>query len=247
MPKATQKRAASPLRLLKQDSLSERIYLDLRARLQRCEIGTEDRLVDLEIADVYGTSRMPAREALIRLANEGYLVGTTRGFVTPKLTLDDIRDIFEVRKLLEPQAAANAARDLDDRGRERLTRAIEQARAAAHNDDVDGLILANIDFRSCWLGALKNSRLANTLARFADHVQTVRLGTLRDHDTRGIVSSGLEELYDALSRKDSTAAADRMMAFIMAAERAFYSMRKAEIEREQVGSASGRPAAKKSA
>ncbi len=41
---------------------------------------------------------MPAREALLRLANEGYLVGTTRGFVTPRLGLDDIREIFEVRR-----------------------------------------------------------------------------------------------------------------------------------------------------
>src|SRR5690349_11259312 len=111
-------------RLSKQDSLSERIYFDLRARLQRCEIGPETRLVDLEVASGYGTSRMPAREALLRLANEGYLVGTTRGFVTPTLSLDDIRDIFEVRKLLEPRAAANAARDLDDAGRARLTKAI---------------------------------------------------------------------------------------------------------------------------
>ena len=87
-------------RLTKPDSLSERIYGDLRGRLQRCEIGPEDRLVDTEIAIAYGTSRMPVREALLRLANEGYLVGTTRGFTVPRLSLDDIREIFEVRRLL---------------------------------------------------------------------------------------------------------------------------------------------------
>jgi hypothetical protein len=58
-----------------------------------------------------GTSRMPAREALLRLTNERYLVGTTRGFVTPRLSLEDIRDIFAVRLLLEPRAAANAAEE----------------------------------------------------------------------------------------------------------------------------------------
>src|ERR1700681_4118239 len=98
--------------LIRRDNLSERIYLDLRSRLQRGGIDADRRLVDLEVAAEYGTSRMPAREALLRLANEGYLVGTTRGFVTPKLSLEDIRDIFAVRRLLEPQAAANAARDL---------------------------------------------------------------------------------------------------------------------------------------
>lgn len=232
MPRTGSKRFAAPLRLPKPDSLSEQIYLDLRARLQRCEIGPDVRLVDLEIASAYGTSRMPAREALLRLANEGYLIGTTRGFVTPTLSLQDIRDIFEVRKLIEPRAAANAARDLDDMGRERLTKAIEEARAAIRDDDVDRLILANIAFRSTWLGALRNTRLATTIARFVDHAQTVRLGTLRDLETRAVVASGLEGLYDAFMRRDSIAAADRMSAFMSAAEQAFFSVRKAELERE---------------
>lgn len=237
MARAGQKRFTAPSRLSKQDSLSERIYFDLRARLQRCEISPDARLVDLEIANSYGVSRMPAREALLRLANEGYLVGTTRGFVIPKLSLDDIRDIFEVRKLLEPRAAANAAQDLDDRGRKELTRAINEARGAISDDDVDRLILANISFRACWLGALRNVRLATTLARFVDHVQTVRLGTLRDHQTRTVVASGLEGLYDAFMQRDSIAAGDRMAAFMTAAEQAFFTVRKAEIESENAKAA----------
>src|SRR5689334_22856113 len=78
------------------ENLSERIYTDLRARLQRCAVQTDERLVDLELAAAYGTSRMPAREALLRLVAEGYLTGTTRGFAVPTLSLQDIRDIFGV-------------------------------------------------------------------------------------------------------------------------------------------------------
>src|SRR6266568_3644670 len=123
--------------LIRRDNLSERIYLDLRSRLQRGEIEEDRRLVDLEIAAQYGTSRMPAREALLRLTNEGYLVGTTRGFVTPKLSLEDIRDIFAVRRLLEPQAAANAARDLTSAEEALLTAAIGEARAATLGNDTE--------------------------------------------------------------------------------------------------------------
>jgi DNA-binding GntR family transcriptional regulator len=237
MPRRIQR--PSPVRLAKPDSLSERIFLDLRARLQRCEIRVEDRLVDLEVAAAYGVSRMPAREALLRLANEGYLVGTTRGFVTPRLSLDDIRDIFEVRKLLEPHAAASAARDLDDRGRQALTKAIVDARLAAKEDDVERLIMANISFRRGWLDALRNERLAITLARFVDHVQTVRLGTLRDQETRSVVAAGLEELYDAFMRRDIDAARARMTSFMEAAEQAFYKVRKSEIEHEEATAKAG--------
>ena len=219
-------------RLSKPDSLSERIYADLRHRLQRCEIDPDVRLVDTEIASAYGTSRMPVREALLRLANEGYLAGTTRGFMVPRLTLDDIRDIFEVRRLLEPQAAANAARDLDEATEHELTQAILEAREASRADDVERLIVANIRFRAAWLGAVRNDRLANTIARFVDHVQTVRLGTLREPVTRKVVADGLEGLYDAFLRRDPSAAAKRMATFMAAAEEAFFTVRKAELDRE---------------
>jgi DNA-binding GntR family transcriptional regulator len=223
---------ATPRQLRRNDSLSERIYLDLRARLQRCDISPDQRLVDHEIGEVYGTSRMPAREALLRLANEGYLAGTSRGFITPRLSLADVRDIFEVRRLLEPQAAANAARDLTQSDEARLTAAIGEARQAAAANDIERLILANIAFRATWLGAVGNSRLANTIARFVDHVQTVRLGTLVDPATRTVVLDGLEGLYNAFCQRDAVAAAAQMSAFMEAAEQAFFSVRQAELERE---------------
>jgi DNA-binding GntR family transcriptional regulator len=221
---------ASPVRrLVKANSLAEQIYVELRARLQRCEIGPNERLIDVDIASAYGTSRMPAREALVRLANEGYLVGTTRGFAVPTLSLDDIRDIFEVRRLLEPRAAADAARDLDAGTEAKLAAALAQARAASAKDDVEGLILANIAFREAWLDRVRNRRLAVTIARFVDHAQTVRLGTLTDPVTRKVVADGLEGLYDAFRRRDPAAAEERMTDFMAAAEKAFFSVRQAEI------------------
>jgi DNA-binding GntR family transcriptional regulator len=227
--------------LIRRDNLSERIYLDLRSRLQRGEIEDDRRLVDLEIAAQYGTSRMPAREALLRLTNEGYLVGTTRGFVTPKLSLEDIRDIFAVRLLLEPKAAANAARDLTSAEEALLTAAIGEARAAAtRTNDTERLILANIAFREAWLGAVRNRRLATAIAHFVDHVQAVRLNTLLDPVTRDVVIAGLEGLYSAFRNRDLAAAEAQMTDFIAAAEQAFFALRKAELERE-AASCAARP------
>ncbi len=235
--------APVPRRLPRRDSFSERIYVDLRERLQHSEIGQDGRLVDVEVAAEYGTSRMPAREALLRLANEGYLVGTSRGFAVPRLSLEDIREIFEVRRLLEPAAAAHAARDLTAADEARLAEAMEAALAASASDDHQRLILANMAFRAAWLGAVRNQRLAHTIARFVDHVQTVRLGTLIDRATRAVVSDGLEELYRAFCRRDPKAASRHMQAFIEAAEQAFFSVRQAELEREKNAAKPARPSA----
>lgn len=231
-------------RLLRRDNLSDRIYEDLRERLQKGVFGPHTRLVDVDVAADYGTSRMPAREALLRLANDGFLAGTTRGFVLPQLSLDDIREIFEVRRLLEPCAAANAARDLTDDAQLRMTEALGLARAASRRDDVEQLIESNMAFRRAWLDCVSNKRLANTIARFVDHVQAVRLGTLKDGVTRHIVAEGLEGLYDAFARRDPVAASDRMAAFMRAAEQAFFDIRKAELD-ASVQDDEGRPQIRK--
>ena len=224
-----------PAPLIRQGSLGERVYLELRERLQRCEIGPDQRLVDVEIAATYGVSRMPAREALLRLANEGYLTGTTRGFVTPRLSMQDIADIFEIREWLEPRAAANAARDMNAATRDMLAKTIARARAAG--DNVDELILANIAFRQTWLGALQNERLVATIGRFVDHVQTIRLGTLRDPQTREVVIAGLEGLNEAFQRADPDAAERRMASFVVAAKQAYFKIRQREIDDEDAASA----------
>jgi DNA-binding GntR family transcriptional regulator len=216
--------------LSRRDSLSERIYFELRGKVQRSEVAPEFRFVDVDIATEYGTSRMPAREALLRLANEGYLVGTTRGFMVPRLSLDDIRDVFEVRRLLEPRAAANAAQHLDNQAEQDMSRALQEASLAAERHDANRMILANIAFRQAWLAKVRNRRLADTIGRFVDHAQTVRLKTLQTESTRTVVLNGLKSLHSAFMRHDPISVNDRMVAFMAAAEDAFFSIRQTELE-----------------
>ncbi len=204
------------------ESLRHQIYNDLRDKLRHGRIGPDDRLIDVKIAKSLGISRMPVREALLQLISEGHLVGTTRGFAVPQLTPQDIRDIFEVRKLLEPRAAASAARDLDAAGITMLGQALERAVAAVEAGDGEELVAANIVFRRTWLDANRNRRLAETIARFADQAHIVRQQTLMEPHTQVIVRDGLVGLHDAFSRRDGLAAQDRMAAFIGEAEKSYF-------------------------
>lgn len=214
---------------LRPSSLREQIRESIRRQIQHGEIGANDRLVDVEIANRHGVSRMPVREALLQLVNEGYLVGTTRGFVLPKLSLHDITGIFEVRKLLEPRAAANAARNLSAEGEASLRAAMQRAKRAHAAGDVDELTLANIQFRQTWLGAEPNWRLAATISRFADQVQTVRLGTLHDPATRDIVIDLQNRLFEAFVRRDAPEVEALMTEFIGQAEACYFAVHEKEI------------------
>jgi DNA-binding GntR family transcriptional regulator len=213
----------APKRLARPDTLGERIYDELRKRLQQAPLAPSERLVDIEVAAAYGTSRMPARDALLRLVNEGYLVGTTRGFIAPTLTAGDVRDIFEVRRLLEPAAIAGVAAELDAAAEQPLTLALGRARRAAANDDGVEMMLANMAFREAWLGRVRNQRLAGTIARFVDHVQTVRQHTLGSAQTRAVVLDGLTGLHEALQQRNAALARARMEQFMADAESAYFS------------------------
>lgn len=214
--------------LSRSGSLSEQIFCDLRDRLQSGNIRNDQRLIDIEIAQHYGTSRMPVREALLRLVNDGYLVGTNRGFVVPSLTSDDIRDIFEVRKLLEPHAAACAARSLTGAARRALADALADARAALRSGDVERFIEANSTFRAAWLSCVANQRLTDTLGRFVAHVQTVRLQTLRDAPTRRTVVKGMDRLNRAIAAGNAKAAHAAMRQFMADAEKAISKAQQTE-------------------
>lgn len=205
-------------------SLSAVAYDALRVRLRSGDVAPGDRLVDLEIAAQLGMSRMPVREALLQLVAEGVLVSTARGYRIPALSRSDAHEVFELRRLLEPRAAALAARDLSRAGITQLAAALAQAKAAVAAQDFKRLFQANIDFRDTWVAAVRNKRLAAAISRYADQILNVRHGTLRDPAIQPTVVAGLEDLYHCFARHDSVAAHESMVRFVLAAERAYDSL-----------------------
>ncbi len=221
------------------ESMRAQIHDDLRQRLQNLDFGPDDRLVDTEIARTYGTSRMPAREALMLLANEGFVRRTSRGFVIPKLTPEDVRDVFEVRRLIEPAAAARACTALTPHLIARLAAARDLVASAA---DPRALMLANMAFRAAWIDALVNRRLRDAVEAFSHHVQAVRIITLRDPRVQGVVIAGVERLHAAFATRDGANAYAAMADFITAAE-AEYFRAAADAERLSASAAERRCAA----
>src|SRR4051812_41671740 len=74
------------------------------------ELKPGERLRAEALAQRFGTSRTPIREALLQLEAQGLVeVEPNRGAVVKSFDAADLRDLYEVRALLEPAAAARAA------------------------------------------------------------------------------------------------------------------------------------------
>jgi DNA-binding GntR family transcriptional regulator len=203
---------------LKQNSLSEAIFQDIRGRLQAGEFGQDDRLLDYEIAEEFGCTRMPVRQAMLRLVNDGYLVGTTRGFLIPRLTRQDLLEIFEMRRLLEPRAAASAIGAMTEERLGMLNRVCRQARRALEKGDSRSLIEAAFTFRQTWVEAVSNSRLKATIEKFVDHAQAVRRSTLIDPAVQEVAVTGMQSLLDAFTSASAARIEETMTEFLIQAE-----------------------------
>lgn len=206
---------------MSRQNLRDRIYDTLIGRIRSGAISWDDRLVDLTLAAELGVSRMPARDALMRLAAEGYLVPTTRGFVLPQLTAAEILEVFDLRRLLEPRAAALAAQEMTADVLARMEGAVAEGAAAIAAQDVPTLFRASEAFREAWLSVVPNRALVQTIRRYFVQVQNVRLLTMRDAATLTVIVQGQRDLLAAHRAGDAVGAADRMLRFVIEGEQAF--------------------------
>lgn len=206
---------------MSRQSHRDRIHALLLQRIQTGGVGWDDRLVDVALAAEMGVSRMPVRDALMRLAAEGYLVATTRGFTLPNLSEAEVLEVFELRRLLEPRAAAMAAQAMTEDRHAMLSDAVAQARGTLESGDVPLFYHASERFRSGWLAAVPNRMLVDTIQRYLAQVQTVRLTTMRDPVSHAVIVEGQRDLLAAFGRRDAVGAADRMLRFVIEGEQAF--------------------------
>lgn len=196
----------------------DRIYETYLARIQRGEITTADRLVDVTIAEAEGVSRMPVRDALMRLVHEGYLATSTRGFVIPVWDRGDVLEVFEVRRMLDPRAAATATHHLDDAGLARMRAAVADARRTLETKDTPAFYRASEVFRNGWLSSVPNGHLRSAINRYQGQVQAVRMATMTDSVAHAVIVAGLEELLNAFIARDAIRVHDLMLNFVVAGE-----------------------------
>ncbi len=91
-------------------NLTERVYQELRENILSGKYKEGEALTELGIAKTLDVSRTPVREALHQLEQEELVeLRPNRGAIVKGITIDDIRDIYEIRSLIEGLAAARVA------------------------------------------------------------------------------------------------------------------------------------------
>ncbi|WP_459975977.1 GntR family transcriptional regulator [Nocardioides pyridinolyticus] len=108
-----------------QESAAARVARDLRERLSSGLVVPGTALSQSSVAEEYGVSRIPVRDALQQLASEGLLElrGST-AVVTP-LSVEDLQELYELREAVEPVATRLAVPRVGRAGITRMTRLLD--------------------------------------------------------------------------------------------------------------------------
>ena len=106
----------SPARSASGPTLVERAYEHLLSMLMTVKIAPGERIPIDTVARQLGISQTPIREALSQLEAEKLVYKTTNvGYrASPQMTPEEVHDLYTLRLLIEPYAAARAAEQMDD-------------------------------------------------------------------------------------------------------------------------------------
>lgn len=121
----------------------------------------------------YGTGASPLREALARLATEGFVVNeTNRGFRVSPMSRDDLEDIALVRKTVESEALALAISNAGDEWEVGIVAALQRLRLAANrryevaDERMEALESAHWQFHRAIIAGCGSPRLSELQAIF---------------------------------------------------------------------------------
>ncbi len=114
---------------LQNRGLWERVYEEVESAVAACLIFGEFRIIESELGDYYGVSRTVVRDVLGRLHERGLIAKTQSShWVVGALTAQTVRERFQLRQLLEPEALRLAGGRID---LETIGRLLAQERGSA--------------------------------------------------------------------------------------------------------------------
>ncbi|MFE3170518.1 GntR family transcriptional regulator [Amycolatopsis sp. NPDC059235] len=147
-------------------SLAERAYEFLRDRLVMLDIKPGDPINEEWAGGVLEMGRTPIREALKRLETERLVVAyPRRGTFATDVNIFDLAHISEVRRTLEPAAAASAATRATDADRARLAQLRDQLDSAAQKENAD-LLRIDLELHRAIYQCVHNPFLEDTLIHY---------------------------------------------------------------------------------
>ncbi len=193
------------------------VYQRLLAELREGRLNPGDRLRETDIAEQFGISRTPVREAIRQLEADGIVTHVPRlGATIRRLDYAEVMELYEMRAVLEGTAARLAARAASDIEIEELLEMNAQMAALGNAPEAFTL---NRHFHAALLDAAKNRFLARAIHTLQKALMILGPTTLTQADRADKAVAEHLAVLDAIRARDGAQAEAAMRAHIEAAQR----------------------------
>ncbi|HHF98072.1 MAG TPA: GntR family transcriptional regulator [Candidatus Aerophobetes bacterium] len=204
-------------------NISDKVYKSLKKQIINEKLKPGERLLDTELASEFGVSRTPVREALTRLSNEGLVeIIPRRGVYVKRLNEKDIREIYQIRKVLEGLATKEATLFIDEKQLQRLSFLLEKAEQSLSSENWKACMEFDIELHGMIISNCQNDRLISIMHNLSTLVHAFRMRLARDKERARQALKEHKAILEAIKARDAEKAKKMMMEHIeKAKERIF--------------------------
>ena len=194
-------------------AVRERVLANLRQEIIAGRLHPGDRLVERELADRFGVSRVPVREAIRALVAEGFVhFETPRRTVVRRLTPTDVKELFELREALEVYATGLAASRATPQTLAELRELLESAAGATKAGDAEAITDVNTRFHDRILTMAGNSLLISVMEPVDGRLRWLT----RQNEEWPQLLTEHQELYEAIASGDPDRARAHALSHVQA-------------------------------
>jgi GntR family transcriptional regulator, rspAB operon transcriptional repressor len=160
-------------------SVRAQVYLLIRDAIVSLQLVPGQALSENELADQYGVSRTPVREALIRLADDGLVeVVPQLGTYVSRIDPQAVREAQFIRESLELASLPRAADRVTDADAAALRALLDEQRAAAAEHDLRRWFALDEDLHRTLLEIAGHRRVWSVVQSAKAHLDRVRMLSL---------------------------------------------------------------------
>lgn len=165
------------------------------------------RLPERMLGELAGVGRTTVREAVRQLESEGLItVVPHRGPIVAVLSEKETRDLYELRAMLEGQAARLCAERGAPGHAAALLRSVDDLEHAWRRGQISGAIAANAEFYAALLAGAANDALRQVLATLHNRLALFRFSSTRWPGRTAQSAVELRAIADAVSARDPATA-----------------------------------------
>lgn len=182
------------------------VLLSLRHDIVTGSLAPGAQVVQETLAEHYGVSRVPVREALKILEGEGLVnYYPHRGYFVATLSTDDLLEVYRLREILETEAIEHAVTALTDEDCDALAELLVAVDSALRGEDLAAITAANRRFHFALFDSSGMPRLVRLLRQLWDATDVYRSVYFAASPNRDRVHDEHVEILQALRKRDTAA------------------------------------------